>query len=256
MSSAPRAAPLVVITMAGLGSRFRAAGYTLPKYRVEAHGRTLFAWSLLSLREITAAGAEVVFVALAADQSGPFLAEQSARLGIRSQRLVELDALTDGQATSALRGMADSEADRPVVIYNIDTLVEPPAFHPRHLRGAGWIPCFAGAGDAWSFVRADPDGRVLEVREKQRISPHATLGLYAFGSVGLYRSAYAEFYANPANLERGERYVAPMYNLLVSGGAEVWMTEVDSALVHPLGTPGEVDAFAVTPPPATVGGAP
>ena len=32
----------VVITMAGLGSRFRKAGYKVPKYMIEAHGKTLF----------------------------------------------------------------------------------------------------------------------------------------------------------------------------------------------------------------------
>ena len=39
----------VVITMAGMGSRFREAGYTVPKYQIEAHGKTLFDWSMASL---------------------------------------------------------------------------------------------------------------------------------------------------------------------------------------------------------------
>ena len=39
----------VVITMGGLGSRFRKAGYTVPKYMIEAKGKTLFEWSMISL---------------------------------------------------------------------------------------------------------------------------------------------------------------------------------------------------------------
>ena len=39
----------VVITMAGLGSRFRKAGYNVPKYMIEVHGKTLFEWSMESL---------------------------------------------------------------------------------------------------------------------------------------------------------------------------------------------------------------
>ena len=39
----------IVITMAGLGSRFKKAGYTVPKYMIEAHGKTLFEWSMESL---------------------------------------------------------------------------------------------------------------------------------------------------------------------------------------------------------------
>ena len=40
----------VLITMAGLGSRFRKVGYTVPKYQIEAHGKTLFEWSMESLK--------------------------------------------------------------------------------------------------------------------------------------------------------------------------------------------------------------
>jgi hypothetical protein len=35
----------IVITMAGRGSRFTAAGYTMPKYEIMAHGASLFDWS-------------------------------------------------------------------------------------------------------------------------------------------------------------------------------------------------------------------
>ena len=40
----------IVITMAGLGSRFRKAGYNMPKFMIEAKGRTLFEWSMESLK--------------------------------------------------------------------------------------------------------------------------------------------------------------------------------------------------------------
>jgi len=238
------AAPLVVITMAGLGSRFRAAGYTVPKYQIEVRGRTLFAWSMESLRHFVDAGAPFVFVALERDDAGPFLKAQAADLGIDEQRLVELPELTDGQATSALLALAGVESRRPLVIYNIDTYVDPAGFPLGGLRDDGWIPCFPGIGDAWSFVRADADGQALEVREKRRISPHATLGLYGFGSVGLYRDAYEAYYAQADHVEGGERYIAPLYNHLIAEGRTLWMTSVDPALVHPLGTPAEVDAFA------------
>ncbi|MBR7518210.1 hypothetical protein KC217_21310, partial [Mycobacterium tuberculosis] len=39
----------IVITMGGLGSRFRKQGFKVPKYMIEVRGRTLFEWSLMSL---------------------------------------------------------------------------------------------------------------------------------------------------------------------------------------------------------------
>ena len=43
----------VVITMGGLGKRFREVGYSIPKYMIEVRGKTLFEWSMsLSLIHI------------------------------------------------------------------------------------------------------------------------------------------------------------------------------------------------------------
>lgn len=39
----------IIITMAGMGMRFRNAGYTVSKYMIEAKGKTLFEWSMDSL---------------------------------------------------------------------------------------------------------------------------------------------------------------------------------------------------------------
>lgn len=233
-----------IVTMAGFGSRFAAAGYEIPKYRIEANGRSLFAWSMLSLRGFIDAGWRFVFVARAADGAAGFVGAEAARLGIAHHAVVELDAPTDGQATTALlaeRAVADRSA--PALIYNIDTFVHPDALPPRAMRGDGWIPCFAAAGDHWSFAAAHADGRVSEVREKRRISPHATVGLYGFSSFDLYADAYRAFYRDAANVEAGERYVAPLYNHLIAAGHPVFVHDVPVDAVIPLGTPAEVEAF-------------
>lgn len=234
----------IIITMAGFGRRFLDAGYNVPKYRIMAHDRSLFAWSMLSLRGFTRAGARFTFVVRGADASADFIRNEAAALGIAHAAIVELDAPTDGQATTTMLAR-DALKDRaaPMLIYNIDTFVHPDALPASAVRGAGWIPCFSAAGDAWSFAAADAAGRVSEVREKQRISPHATIGLYWFSSFDLYADAYARHYANPANLEKGERYVAPVYNTLIADGAEVFIHDVPTHAVTALGVPADVDAF-------------
>ena len=59
-----------LITMAGRGQRFRDAGYDVPKFAIEVHGRSLFAWSLMSLSSWLLAGARVVFVGSRRRQRG------------------------------------------------------------------------------------------------------------------------------------------------------------------------------------------
>jgi NDP-sugar pyrophosphorylase family protein len=250
MTSADSSKIQIVITMAGLGQRFRDAGYDVPKYRIAVHGHTLFHWSLQSLRSFIAGDSRTLFIAREADACGEFIASQAPALGIEDWSLLELSSPTDGQATTALKALPSLDPSAPVLIYNIDTFVRPDALPREAAHGDGWVPCFPGAGSGWSFAKTEEtSGRILEIREKQRISPHATIGLYWFRSAGLYADLYRQFYGTSARLEAGERYIAPMYNQLVADGAHVYMHQIPLEAVYPLGTPQEVQRFSAAPAP-------
>lgn len=241
----------VVITMAGLGKRFRDAGYDCPKYQIIAHERTLFAWSMLSLRSFIKSGARFTFVVRREDNASAFIYQECKEIGIVSAQIVEIDYLTDGQATSAiLGGEVLGNPDEPFLVYNIDTFVHPDALPADAVRGEGWVPCFPGKGDGWSFASAEPDGRITDMREKVRISPHATIGLYWFSSYHMYRQVFNDYYSDPSRMEKGEKYIAPMYRQMIQAGRAVFIHEVNFEAVIPLGTPAEVDAFLLRKPPA------
>src|SRR5450830_1109345 len=111
----------IVITMAGMGSRFTAAGYTMPKYEIMAHGASLFDWSMRSLQHFITPDSRLVFVCLKANNSGPYVRARCTALGWHDVHIVELDALTDGQATSAYLSRDLWLPNAPLLIYNIDT---------------------------------------------------------------------------------------------------------------------------------------
>lgn len=239
-----------IITMAGFGRRFLDAGYSVPKYRIVVHGRPLFQWSMLSLRSFIDASASFVFVVRADDDAEAFIREMAATLKISVAAVIQLVAPTDGQATTALLARpAIRDPKKPILIYNIDTFVHPAALSVSAVRGEGWIPCFPAEGDAWSFAATDAEGRVVEVREKVRISRHATVGLYWFSSFELYQHAYHVHYEIDGRLEQGERYVAPLYNILVTEGRSIYIQEIPASAVVPLGVPADVERFAALSPP-------
>jgi dTDP-glucose pyrophosphorylase len=235
----------LVVTMAGRGSRFRAAGFTQPKFEIRVHGRTLFSWSVSSLRGF-APVSSAVFVALRADDVGDFVRSECESLGIACPLVVELDEVTEGQAASALAGMHACAPGEPVAIFNIDTHVRVGAMASPPRGTDGHLPCFRAEGDHWSFVRLGDDGeQVVEVREKRRISPLATTGLYWFRNPETYRDVFAEHFCTGASLlEAGEAYIAPMYNTLIARGGRVTASELDPRDIVPLGTPAEVARFA------------
>src|SRR5574344_1526150 len=92
----------IVITMAGLGSRFRNAGYTVPKYMIEARQKTLFEWSMESLAGFADEDNLYVFIVRREDQAEPFITETCRQMGICRIQVIEIDAPTDGQATTAM----------------------------------------------------------------------------------------------------------------------------------------------------------
>lgn len=234
----------IVVTMAGIGKRFRDAGYRVPKYMIEARGRTLFEWSMDSLADYAPHAYKHVFVARREDAAAPFIREKCESCGIGDAEVVEIDHVTDGQATTCMLAMPRCDDGAPVMVYNIDTYVEAGAMRYADIDGDGHIPCFCGEGDHWSFVRTGGDGSAAEVREKRRISDNCTLGAYYFSSAGLYWQLYGEYYADGSRLERGERYIAPLYNLMIEKGMRVTISTVPREKVHVLGTPEELREFA------------
>lgn len=235
----------VVITMGGLGSRFRKAGYTVPKYMIEAKGKTLFEWSMISLDGYKKDVNQYIFIAMkeeGIDMEG-FIKEKCQELEIDNYHLILLDYLTDGQATTATLAEKYWNKEHALLIYNIDTYVEPGQMNSEELKGDGFIPCFKAEGNHWSFVRLDEQERVVEIKEKQRISDHCTLGAYYFKTCGLYKKLYDEYYSEEKNLVKGEKYVAPLYDYLLSKGGEIYISDIAPERVHVLGTPEELQYF-------------
>ncbi|MDD2806336.1 MAG: 2-C-methyl-D-erythritol 4-phosphate cytidylyltransferase [Elusimicrobiales bacterium] len=235
-----------VIPMAGLGTRFLKAGYTLPKYMLQVRGTTVFEHSLRSLPLELAS--KLVFVALEAHKDEhaleAFLDGALRRLGCRAAReLVLLDGPTSGQAETVLKARACVPAGAELAIYNIDTHFKSAALagmlaDPARKRD-GVIGAFtlAEQDPKWSFAALRPDGTVAATAEKEQISENALTGFYHFTSAEDFFGAAAAALA-AGRKTRGELYVAPLYNDLIAAGRAFALDRADSLV--PLGTPEDL----------------
>lgn len=235
----------ILITMAGRGSRFYKAGYKEPKYAIQAHGHSLFHWSMKSLENFHHPENNYIFVCLKENNSGDYVKQQCKELRIDNVSVFELDELTDGQATSAYISRHLWALDAPLLIYNIDTYVNPKVLKPADIKpeSDAWVPCFQVPGDHWSFVKLGPDGWAVDCAEKTRISDYASIGLYWFAKAEEYISTYEQFFTDPKNLVKGERYIAPMYEHYIETGKKISIVDLPVEEVHVLGTPDELKRF-------------
>ncbi len=253
--------------MAGLSSRFFKAGYTVPKYMLDLHGAPVFDHALASFAGLFA---QERFLIICRDiaSTPEFVRARAAALGLDTARLdlVVLERETAGQAETvaaglqAARTMKGAIGDVPITIFNIDTF-RPGFAHPDSFDVAavdGYLEVFTAPGDHWSFVRPAPGSdRVLEVTEKQRISDLCSDGLYHFRSAAVFLDLFAQVASrDPATLQGGEYYVAPLYNMAIARGADIRHVVVPQDSIRFCGTPEEYTALCAQPPFAPVGAAP
>ena len=232
--------PSVIITMAGKGSRFSDAGYKTPKHLIKAKGRPLIEWSLISLKSFFKTW-QFVFIALKARNDVPTISNYCKVLGISKYVVHEIDTVTAGQAETAKHAKKYVDGSSPILIYNIDTFVEPGHINPDDFgQFAGFLHVFKAPGDHWSFIGLDDVGRVTAVKEKTRISDLCSIGTYFFNSFDLFEATLDSYRQDISS----ELYLAPMYNyLLAAENGGVGFKVIDSQYVYVLGTPAEVEKF-------------
>ena len=243
---------MFIFPMAGLSRRFTLAGYSQPKYMLEAHGHSLFAHAVMGFNHYFAEE-EFLFVCRDVADTPSFIARECRRLGVRNARTVILDAPTAGQAETVQLGLAHAGTpdETPISIFNIDTFR--PGFRRPNIASEtdGYLEVFRGEGANWSYVRPVCEGsdRVTETTEKVPISDLCCTGLYHFSQVGLFKLAYSAFTGGEAQRMRlTELYIAPMYNLLIRRGFDIRLHLIEGKDVIFCGVPAEYDALLAGTP--------
>ena len=111
----------IIITMGGNGRRFREKGYNVPKYMIEVKNKTLFEWSMISLENFKSINPKYIFVVKKEDNAKDFIEKEIKKLDIKNASIVEIEKLTDGQATTVILAKEKWIEGDSLLIYNIDT---------------------------------------------------------------------------------------------------------------------------------------
>ena len=164
------------------------------------------------------------------------------KLGISRYDTVELEHDTRGQAETAYLALQEYASDFPVTIFNIDT-IRYDYQKPDFLDACdGYLEVFKGDGEHWSFVDPGVDSSVVRTTEKDRISDLCSDGLYYFKSQFQFRQIFEQALALNEQV-KGEFYIAPLYNQLISAGGVVKYAVIDMEQIDFCGTPDEYQAL-------------
>ena len=166
--------------MAGSGSRFTNAGYTVPKPLLDLDGKSMFqrVFENLYSRDVE----RVIFIR---NNLTTFNLKELQEIYPQVEILEKtIDYLTDGPArtVSLVEKMVDPE--RPLLIANSDQLVAysiPSDYSLLDMGYDGIVWCMEDEDPKWSYVEIENESLITRIVEKEVISNLATVGIYAFG---------------------------------------------------------------------------
>ncbi|OFI49270.1 hypothetical protein BG261_11015 [Floricoccus tropicus] len=232
----------VIITMAGQGSRFKKVGYKCPKHEIQVGGKSLFNWSISSLSDFF--DETFYFIVRKNNYSSAYLRKEINSLGIKDYKIFVLEEMTDGQADTVMKVMTNIDDDEGVLIYNIDTHIDPKnVLKSEIVSNDGSVMLFDAKGSHWSFAKIDDDeNKIIEMAEKIPISSLGSVGLYYFDKASDYIKAFNES-SNDIKQKYGEIYIAPLYNNLIDSNKIIKPVIISSQYFIPLGTPEELENF-------------
>lgn len=232
----------IVIPMAGAGSRFAKAGYTIPKPFINVLGKPMICHVLENLNMPDAR-----FILLARKEHYDNQRETVGWIKAHyAAEFVLIDKLTEGAACTVLHAHRLIDNDTPLLIANSDQIVDMDIedfIHDSDRRGLdGSVLCFEDSDPKWSFTKLDENGLITMIREKEPISENATVGIYYFHEG-------RDFVENAIDmLVRNERvnnefYVAPVYNYAIEQGRRFGIYSIDKNRMHGTGTPEDLDKY-------------
>lgn len=246
---------IIVIPLGGIGSRFAAGGFTVPKALVPARGRPLISWLFDSVvRSSSCARIEHVIIpmhpALVTARFADWARHEYPALPLR---FVELGGVTRGAVDTlrvALERAGHAGSTAPTLCLDGDNFYRD--FDLISAWDGGFaIGCVDGMGPAdhgacaFSHVLVDDEQRVTEIREKVRISNLACTGAYGFASANALYEACVDVCTHWESRNAGvsECYTSHLVARFVASGATVRALVVPSRSFVCLGTPLDVRIF-------------
>lgn len=226
----------VLIPMAGLGSRFKDAGYVFPKPLVEVDGKPMIQAVVESLR----VNAKYTYI-VQKEHYDKYNLSYLLNLITPECNIIQVEGITEGAAVTSLLAKEYINNDSPLIMANSDQIVE---WNSRQFiydlmtnNADGGIATFKSTHPKWSYAKVDDSGLVTEVAEKKPISNIATVGIY-YWKHGSDFVKYAEQMIHKDIRTNGEFYVCPVFNEAIADNKRIFTSDIKK--MWGIGTPDDL----------------
>lgn len=229
----------ILVPMAGLGSRFKDAGYTFPKPLIEVGNMPMIQAVVESLN----IKANYIYI-VQKEHFDQYNLSYLLNLITPKCKIVVIDGITEGAAITALKAKDAIDNDNPLLIVNSDQIVkwDSKGFMDFmfNKKADGGIATFKSIHPKWSYAKVDADGLVTEVAEKKPISNLATVGIYYWKN-GSSFIKYAESMIDKDIRTNNEFYICPVFNEAILDNKKIFTFDVEE--MWGVGTPEDLKQY-------------
>lgn len=232
----------VLIPMSGGGTRFKQAGYELPKPLIDINGMPMIQWVVNNLN----IEANFIFI-VQKEHINKYNLSAILKSIAPGCKIVIADGLTEGAACSALLAKEFIDNDMHLLVANSDQFIynfsiSDFIYSATSNQVDASILTFQRHNDPkWSYAKVE-NGFVVEVAEKKPISGLATIGLY-FWNKGSEFVKYTEQMINANDRTNNEFYVVPSFNWMIKDNKKIITHSVQPKDFWGLGTPEDLQSF-------------
>lgn len=224
---------LLIIPMAGRGSRYANKGYQTPKPLIEIDGKPMLYHAFQSVKDVPYS--KLVFIALREHENQYGVSNIIKEQITETFELVLLDEVTEGQLCTVLTAAHLFNDKEGILIAASDSYIESDiATELKQTMADGLISVCNLPGTQWSFAKTDERENVIAVAEKTRISDHASTGIYYFKNTKQFQ-LLAEELIKHKETTKGEYYIMPLYNKMIAAGATIKLSHAKA--MWDMGTP-------------------
>jgi HAD superfamily hydrolase (TIGR01509 family) len=231
----------VLIPMAGAGSRFENAGYSLPKPLIDVNGKPMIQAVVDNLN----VNANFIFI-VQRSHSEKYNFKSLLPLIAPDCSIIEIEGMTEGAACTTLLAEKLIDNEQPLIISNCDQYIKWNSneffYKVQEQKVDASILTFNANHPKWSYAKVDNNGFVTEVAEKNPISELATVGIY-FWKHGKDYVQYAKKMISENKRVNNEFYVCPVFNEAIEDNKKITTYNVDE--MWGLGTPEDLETFLI-----------
>ena len=229
----------VIIPMAGAGKRFEDVGYELPKPLIDVNGVPMVKAVIENLN----IDANYIFIIQSKHVKNYNLDSVLKEISPNC-KIIEVNELTEGPACTALLAeelitkdpLIIVNCDQIIIDFKVDELLE----FCRINSVDGILGAFISTSKKNSYMKLDPNGEVIEVKEKIVISNIATNGLHFWKNGKDFLTSAKEMIMKGEKYNN-EFYIAPTYNYLIKNDKKVLPFFYN--LHIPIGTPEDLTKY-------------